>query len=128
MQLEVLLKEATVCLRCQVTSVYVDFIFQGSIQEERARRLQEDLNASREKYEKSQEEVQMIVRKVIFSPLLRSILFIGFNINFYFNISRLQRKKRKSEIYKTRYWPRRNNTLKEYNRCEFFSRIAVYDS
>ena len=65
-QLEVLLKEATVCLRCHVTSVYVDFIFQGSIQEERARRLQEDLNASREKYEKSQEEVQMIDMKVIF--------------------------------------------------------------
>lgn len=68
MQLEMLL-EATVCnwdLRCQFTAVYVDFIFQGSIQEERARRLQEDLNASREKYEKSQEEVQTMVMKVIF--------------------------------------------------------------
>lgn len=68
MQLEMLL-EATVCnwdLRCQFTAVYVDFFSQGSIQEERARRLQEDLNASREKYEKSQEEVQTMVMKVIF--------------------------------------------------------------
>ena len=35
----------------------VDFVIQGSIQEDRARHLQEDLNALREKYEKSQEEV-----------------------------------------------------------------------
>ena len=69
LQLEVLIKEATICkcdLRCQLTALHVDFIFQGSIQEERARRLQEDLNASREKYEKSQEEVKTMVMKVIF--------------------------------------------------------------
>lgn len=73
MQLEVLLKEATVWywdLRCQFTAVYVDFIFQGSIQEERARRLQEDLNASREKYENSQEEVQTMVLKIIFLSVI----------------------------------------------------------
>ena len=80
MQLEVLLKEATICkcgLRFQFTAVYVDFIFQGSIQEERARRLQEDLNASREKYEKSQEEVQTMVMKVIF------LFFIAIHIIYW---------------------------------------------
>ena len=50
--------------RGQVTVTYVDLIFQGSIQEERARHLQEDLNASREKYEKSQEEVQLVLNVV----------------------------------------------------------------
>ena len=34
-------------------------VIQGSIQDDRVRHLQEDLNASREKYEKSMEEVQL---------------------------------------------------------------------
>ena len=123
-----LLKQATICkcdLRCRFTAVYIDFIFQGSIQEERARHLQEDLNASREKYEKSQEEVQSVMKVIFVFPSLRSLLFIGCNINSNFNLYRLQRKKRKSEVYKTRFWPRRNNTLKEFNRCESFNRNAI---
>ena len=123
-----LLKQATICkcdLRCRFTAVYIDFIFQGSIQEERARHLQEDLNASREKYEKSQEEVQSVMKVIFAFPSLRSLLFIGCNINSNFNLYRLQRKKRKSEVYKTRFWPRRNNTLKEFNRCESFNRNAI---
>ena len=38
----------------------VYLIIQGSIQEERSRYLQEDLNASKEKYEKSLEEVKSV--------------------------------------------------------------------
>ena len=49
-------------------------IFQGSIQEERARHLQEDLNASRENYEKSQEEVQL-VRQAIYDLCLLTVIF-----------------------------------------------------
>ena len=78
-KLEVLLKEATICkwdLRCKFTAVYFDFIFQGSIQEERARHLQEDLNASREKYEKSQEEVQLVKKVIFVFPSLLSTFFI----------------------------------------------------
>ena len=54
-------------------------IFQGSIQEERARHLQEDLNASREKYEKSQEEVQFVRQAIFVFASLRS-LFIDSDI------------------------------------------------
>lgn len=54
-------------------------IFQGSVQEERARHLQEDLNASREKYEKSLEEVQLVMKVLFVFASLRSI-FISYNI------------------------------------------------
>ena len=37
----------------------INLVFQGSVQEERSRHLQEDLNASREKYEKSMQEVKI---------------------------------------------------------------------
>ena len=44
----------------ELTTMDVYLIIQGSIQEERSRHLQEDLNASKEKYEKSLEEVKSV--------------------------------------------------------------------
>ena len=44
----------------ELTTMDVYLVIQGSIQEERSRHLQEDLNASKEKYEKSLEEVKSV--------------------------------------------------------------------
>lgn len=101
----------------------VYLIIQGSIQEERSRHLQEDLNASKEKYEKSLEEVKSVRDwcRSLSIPWDLKIRFV--KANFPYWCYRLPRRKKRFEVCKTRFWPRRNNTLSEFNRCELYSNV-----
>ena len=107
----------------ELTTMDVYLIIQGSIQEERSRHLQEDLNASKEKYEKSLEEVKSVRDwcRSLSIPLDLKIRFV--KANFPYWCYRLPRRKKRFEVCKTRFWPRRNNTLSGFNRCELYSNV-----
>ena len=107
----------------ELTTMDVYLIIQGSIQEERSRHLQEDLNASKEKYEKSLEEVKSVRDwcRSLSIPWDLKIRFV--KANFPYWCYRLPRRKKRFEVCKTRFWPRRNNTLSEFNRCELYSNV-----